>query len=164
MTAADFETGAQPNSTMISRYQWLIEIITYAAITPTNLISSLGPSALNSPKYLNNGLMGSLPSDQWQLDVKQWWATYLASLQAGFVNAARGSTDSVLEPYKSLSFNSHARAMCTNQVRQLLRIPFKVRKLTRDSPKLINRRSGAPDMYRSVFLASISPWLPACSS
>lgn len=115
MSTADFEGTGEANGTMISRYQWLVYITGYAATSVSYLINSLGPSALSSPRYLNTGVIGSLPDDQWKTDVKYWWAIYLASLQAGFVDTARGSTDPVLDPYKLLPFNSHVQEMCDNQ-------------------------------------------------
>lgn len=122
MTAADFENIDKPNGTMISRYQWLVMIVGEAAVSTQRIVNSLGPNSLVSPNYLSNGLMGSLPEDQWQLDVKYWWAIFLASLQAAFVETARGSTDPVLDPYKYPPYNSNIRAMCNNQVRRLLGI------------------------------------------
>lgn len=134
MSAAEFETASEPNGTMISRYYWLVMNLGFAATSTQSLISSLGPNSLTSSKYLSQGVMGSLPDDQWKLDVKYWWAIFLASLQAGVVETARGSTDPALDPYKILPFNSHVRAMCNNQVRRLLgvRVPFWVQKLTQN--------------------------------
>lgn len=71
-------------------------------------------------KYLGNGLMGPLAENQWQLDVSYWWSTYLASLQAGVVNTARGPSDPGIDPYKEQPDNSYMREMCNN----LVRYPF----------------------------------------
>ncbi|POS71783.1 hypothetical protein DHEL01_v209826 [Diaporthe helianthi] len=75
----------------------------------------LGQDALTSLKYFNSGVMGPLPTNQWQLDARYWWATFLASQQAAVVNTAYGPTDPALTPYKVLPFNSHAQDMCNNQ-------------------------------------------------
>lgn len=80
------------------------------------LLTSLGPSSLLSSQHLGQGLMGPLPSNQWQLDVSHWFAMYLASLQAAFVNAARGPTDKALLPYTYDIDDEYQREMCNNQV------------------------------------------------
>lgn len=123
MSKTDFVSAGLLNEAMISRYQWLITLVT-AAVSTNTIVNTLGPDSLLSPKYLLGGLMGSLPDDQWQLDVQNWWAIFLASLQAEVVETARGSADSALDPYKELPYNSHIRSMCNNQVRCLPRAYF----------------------------------------
>lgn len=115
MTAADFEKMGELNGTMISRYQWLNKIIDDAVVSTGSIVNSLGPDSLDSLKYFSNGFMGSLPDEQWQLDVKHWWAIFLASLQAGLVETARGPVDPTLDGYKWLPDSSDIRAMCNNQ-------------------------------------------------
>lgn len=115
----DWENGVFPTTanTMGSRYLWLLNVLNFAQTTVGNIVTDLGPDALTSLKYLHSGLMGPLQANQWQLDVRYWWATFLASLQAGFVSTAHGPTDPALAPYEMLPFNSHAQDMCKNQVR-----------------------------------------------
>lgn len=122
MTMEDWGNGIDPatNNTMGSRYAWLVQTLALGHAPLGLIISDLGPDALTSLKYLSSSLMGTLPDNQWQLDVHFWWATFLASLQAAFVNTARGPTDPALDPYKVLPWNPHARDMCNNQVRCLL--------------------------------------------
>lgn len=119
MTIEDWGNEIDPstNNTLGSRYAWLIQVLALGQASINNIITDLGPDALTSLKYLSSGIMGSLPTDQWRLDVRYWWATFLASLQAAVVNAAHGPTDPALDPYKVLPFNSHAGDMCNNQVR-----------------------------------------------
>lgn len=121
ITTEDYENETNPptNNIIGSRYMWLIQALAWDQAAIERVISDLGPEALTSIKYLSGGVMGSLPTNQWQLDVQYWWATYLASLQAAVVNTAHGPTDPALEPYKVLPYNSHARDMCNNQVRYL---------------------------------------------
>lgn len=107
------------SNNMASRYLWLIKILSQAQATVDNVVMFLGPDALTSIKYLNSGMMGPLPTNQWQIDVRYWWATYLASLQAAVVNTAHGPTDPALNPYKVLPIDLQARDMCKNQVRYL---------------------------------------------
>lgn len=113
------ETAPTLNSSISSRYEWLILLLSSTHATIGNIIVDLGPEALTSIKYLSHGYMGILPANQWQVDVRYWWATYLASLQAGVVNTAHGPADPALAPYRVLPIDSHAQDMCDNQVRYL---------------------------------------------
>lgn len=114
------ETYPNPSSAIGSRYAWLIQVLTWAQGTIESVILNLGPDALASLKELNDGIMGPLPNNQWQLDVRYWWATFLSSTQAAVVNAAHGPADPALDPYKVLPMNAHARDMCNNQVGHLV--------------------------------------------
>lgn len=121
ITTEDWENDIYPTTSNImgSRYVWFISVLTMTQASIGSVIMNLGPDALTSLKYLSSGIMGPLPTNQWQLDVRYWWATYLSSLQAGIVNTAHGPTDPALTPYKLLPFNSHIWDMCNNQVRYL---------------------------------------------
>lgn len=121
MTLEDGESGTIPtaNNTMGSRYLWLLEVFASGQTSINNIVMGLGPDALTTVKYLHSGIVAALPINQWQFDVRYWWATYLASLQAAVVNAAHGPGDPALEPYEELPFNSHARDICNNQVRYI---------------------------------------------
>lgn len=80
------------------------------------LLTTLGPSSLLSIQHLMQGLMGSLPDNQWQLDVSHWFAMRLASLQANFVNTARGPTDETVLPFSTSITEEIQVEMCNNQV------------------------------------------------
>lgn len=122
ISIADMQNGTytDPSTSIGSRYAWVVEVLSYASSVVSNVILKLGPDALTSLKDLNDGVMGPLPTNQWQLDVRFWWATYLASVQAAFVNAARGPRDPALDPYKVLPTNKHMRDICRNQVGDLI--------------------------------------------
>lgn len=156
ITEAEMQKGSYPTSAIGSRYAWFAEVLTDAQGTIESVILNLGPDALASIKYLGDGIMGPLPSDQWQLDVRYWWATYLASIQAAVVNTAHGPTDAALAPYSILPFDSHVREMCNNQVRCLNRAcqwsSADMKCLTR------YRRSEVPSMSPSASSAFTSPW------
>lgn len=133
MSAADFEKAEAYNETMPSRYQWLLTIMagdSPASQTIPNIVNTLGPYSLVSLESIGVGLMGSLPNDQWKLEVRYWWAILLAALQAGLVETARGSVDPFLEPFKRLPYNSHTRQMCKSQVSETLCILLSTHKLT----------------------------------
>lgn len=84
------------------------------------LLIALGPSSLLSLQHLMQGVMGTLPNNQWQLDVSHWFAVRLASIQAAFVNMARGPTDKTLLPYVETIGDEVQRVMCNNQVSSIL--------------------------------------------
>ncbi|KAK7717432.1 hypothetical protein SLS64_002924 [Diaporthe eres] len=117
ITTEDFDNAIDPPTSNVlgSRFVWLGRVLAWGQASIAGIISNLGPEALTSIKYLSTGVMGPLPVDQWQLDVRYWWATFLASLQAAVVNTAHGPTDPALDPYKVLPSNSHARDICNNQ-------------------------------------------------
>lgn len=101
-----------------ARYIWLLMFLTAAVPSWVTLINVLGPNSLASQQSLTraSSVLGTIPSNQWQLDVKNWWAIYMASLQAGIVNTAYGSHDPTLKPYEIPPLNSHVQRMCNNQV------------------------------------------------
>lgn len=115
--AAEWENLTTPRDTLSSRFQWLLRLMTSTEAALQTTISTLGPDALTSLKYINHGTMGPISDNQWQLDVEYWWSTWLASLQAGVVDTARGPLDSRLSPYMLQPLNSHMQDMCNNQVR-----------------------------------------------
>lgn len=88
----------------------------HASSTLYDLLSSLGPSSLLSTQHLGQDFMGPLPDNQWQLDVSHWFAMRMASLQAAFVNSARGPTDEALLPYIKRPSDEYQQEMCNNQV------------------------------------------------
>lgn len=103
-----------------SQFIWLTVLVNNAAADLTKLLKTLGPESLASKANLAQGIMGPLALNQWQLDVTQWWSTYLASLQAAFVQTAIGPADPTgeLEQFKLGPWNDHSRKLCNNQVRK----------------------------------------------
>lgn len=85
-----------------------------------SLLTGLGPSSLLSLEHLFQGMMGPLPENQWQLDVTYWFEMILASLQATFVNTARGPTDEAVMPYVARPDNEYHWQICNNQVSNFL--------------------------------------------
>ncbi|KAI7782645.1 hypothetical protein LA080_013133 [Diaporthe eres] len=80
-----------------------------------SVINCLGQSSLLSYQHLNHGMMGPLPDNQWQLDATHWFAMRMASIQAAYVNTARGPTDDVLLPYLTTTDDRNQITMCNNQ-------------------------------------------------
>lgn len=93
----------------------MFQVTKLAATTLYSLLNSLGPSSLISSQHLNQGMMGPLPNNQWQLDVTHWFSMRMASIQAAFVNTARGPTDEAVRPYITTTDDKYQRTMCNNQ-------------------------------------------------
>ncbi|KAG6357529.1 hypothetical protein INS49_013406 [Diaporthe citri] len=100
-----------------SQFFWIVLQMNYAASKLQTLLQTLGPESLASKANLIQGIMGRLPSNQWQLDVTHWWSTYLASVQAAFVETAIGPSDPTgeLDQYKEAPWNDHVRKLCNSQ-------------------------------------------------
>lgn len=115
---ASEDTGLVENNPLGQRFQWFTMIMSYGTvITLSNSLSQLGPYSLSSQSLMRDGLIGSLAENQWQLDVERWWATGLASLQAGMVEVAVGSTEVALQPYTIHAPNSYIQDhFCNGQV------------------------------------------------
>lgn len=56
-----------------------------AKLQPWHVVKMRGSQSLTSKISLLHGIQGSLPDNQWQLDVQNWFETSLAYLQATFV-------------------------------------------------------------------------------
>lgn len=163
ITTEDLENEIDPPTSNImgSRFVWLTQVLAFGQVSIEGVVLDLGPEALTSIKYLTSGVMGSLPINQWQLDVRYWWATYLASLQQAVVNTARGPTDPTVDPYKVLPSGPHARNICNNQVRHLVAHVWSQAYMKRSYS---NRRSAVPSMSPSVSSAFTLHWSPGSYS
>lgn len=113
-----------PGSTLendrASRFYWLVSLFSYSVPGLGNVLLRLGASSLASTRKLYAGLMGPLPNDQWQSDVMQWWATYLAGIQGGVVSAAVGPDDPSVDHLRIKPYNKWIQdKFCDNQVMSL---------------------------------------------
>ncbi|KAH8886884.1 hypothetical protein GQ53DRAFT_874475 [Thozetella sp. PMI_491] len=72
------------------RFKWFWSENSYS---PSALVNLLGPQSLVSTQGARAGIQTLLPSNQWQLDVTNWWEGTLASLQIGAVLQATGPND-----------------------------------------------------------------------
>lgn len=104
----------EPDATA-SRFD-MFEVIMTSFPSLSEFINTLGPSSLLSSQHLNQGVMGPLPDNQWQLDVIHWFEMLMASKQAAFVSNAHGTTDETVLPYLETTDNEDQLTMCDNQV------------------------------------------------
>lgn len=116
-----------PTSSPASLFYWIVMQLNIVATKVEMLLQILGPESLSSKANLIPGLKGRLPPNQWQLDVTHWWSTYLASVQAAFVETAMGPADPTgeLEALRISPWDEHVRSLCNNQVCKIFqKIPF----------------------------------------
>lgn len=116
ITAFDMTNATVPDDPIGSRFYWYYLVLFNMASDIDAILQNLGPKALLSQQSLLGGFMGSLPDDQWQLDVTYWWATRLAGIQAAFVNTAYDTGNAALDEFRIRPYNSYMQDMCNNQV------------------------------------------------
>ena len=81
------------------------------------IVSSLKESSLTSRFRLLNQFQGSLPADQWQLEVENWHNITLATYQGLIVDAAAGPGDAgMLKTFWTPPNNTEEKYLCQNQV------------------------------------------------
>ncbi|KAG6366976.1 hypothetical protein INS49_001157 [Diaporthe citri] len=117
MTEDQIANSDIPDTPSGSRYVWFLEFLATIGYGPDILVNYLGPNSLASQSSLSRypGLLGAIPSNQWQLDVENWWAIHMATLQAGMVAIAYGNHDPALKPFEIPPFNAHYQKLCNNQ-------------------------------------------------
>ncbi|KAG8168949.1 hypothetical protein KVR01_001698 [Diaporthe batatas] len=117
MTVEQMATNDFPQTPAAARYAWLLMFLALQVPSPATLVDILGPNTLTSQQSLtrSSGIIGMIPSYQWQLDIQNLWAIYMASLQAGTVNIAYGTHSPALKPYEIPPSNSHMQKLCESQ-------------------------------------------------
>jgi len=100
-----------------NRMEWLLNTLSSPYDTSVyRMVRMLGSQSLASKDSMMGQVQGSLPDNQWQLDVQHWLAVSLVSLQKHFLTTARGPEDSRLLPAVKRPSTPEARAMCGQQV------------------------------------------------
>ena len=118
-----YESLADNNATTAQQALFLyFSNIVFAAPRHTgDIIKQLRTKALQSRKTLFEGVQKSLPSNQWQLDVKHWFDISNAAMQAAFISTAHGpSNQDILQSYTSFAMPLLDQ-LCKNQVFHLLK-------------------------------------------
>lgn len=83
------------------------------------ILQTLASTSLTSRNSLLGGLQASLPDDQWQLEVENWFNISLVSLQS-IVDLAIGANDPDIQQYFWEGPNAFQREnICGNQVRKV---------------------------------------------
>jgi hypothetical protein len=79
-------------------------------------LTQLGTHVLTARNRLNGPILGSLPKNQWQLEVQHWHATAMAYLQANFLESIIGFTDPIYSGLIAYPSTPVERDLCANQV------------------------------------------------
>lgn len=79
------------------------------------VIGTRGAGALRAQELVQNGVSAPLPSDQWMIEVENWFATGLAQLQQHFVQYAIGPSDLIEGMYPRKPQDPIARMLCNAQ-------------------------------------------------
>ncbi|KAI0527848.1 hypothetical protein F5B22DRAFT_582560 [Xylaria bambusicola] len=85
-------------------------------MSPGTILAELGRQALISTQTLNNGIQTTLPDNQWQLDVTNWWEGSLASYQMAAVKQATGPNDPSLDSFVLGPNGTSQEKLCHSQM------------------------------------------------
>lgn len=81
-----------------------------------DIIGQLGSKALRSERTLINGYQVSLPSNQWQIDVTNWFEVGHAAMQAAYLEMAYGTANpDLLRAYVNFT-TPELNSLCNSQV------------------------------------------------
>lgn len=116
-TAPDPADLPAENDPAASSFVWFVSLLAYSVGNLAFVLLHLGANSLASTRSLYSGSMGPLPENQWQIDVTQWWATYLAGIQESVVSSATGLRDPSLQNRLIKPYNKWIQDhICNNQV------------------------------------------------
>lgn len=121
------------------------------------IVSVAGIASLKSRDTLSTGLQGSLPNNQWQLEVENWYGATLADLQRFTVEYATGPIDPALLPILQRPQTESERQLCHSvvSISPFSLFKFKRRFCIRRSTDTMRyyRKFGVTLSLRIVFLA-----------
>lgn len=103
-------------------FNWFGTAIRQGVSHIPRIVEDLGVSSLTSRYKLSQGMQGPLPTNQWQLDVQNWFLTMLAHLQSAMVETATGPIDADVTQWLERPQTSEARLACRSQVGNLPRL------------------------------------------
>lgn len=113
-------SGYATDNPTAERYDWVISILGYLSSNVDGTVARLSAFSLASQQYMAGGFMGAIPTNQWQVDVEHWFATWLAAVQASVVDVAVGPSDEALRPYTLAATSPYVQeTLCNNQVSPL---------------------------------------------
>lgn len=81
-----------------------------------DIVMYMGISSLIARRGLTGGFQGSLPNNQWQLEVENWFTSTLADLQRVTVEYATGPTDPAVFQLLERAQTDEEQLMCRNLV------------------------------------------------
>ncbi|KAF7541498.1 hypothetical protein G7054_g522 [Neopestalotiopsis clavispora] len=101
----------------LDRLSWIYNLHAYGApVHIYELLNHLGAASLSSQSQLINGRQyTSQPTTQWQSDVRHWFATLAAALQAAYIDVALGPDDVELNKFWNASADDLEQSFCDSQ-------------------------------------------------
>ncbi|KAJ8124562.1 hypothetical protein O1611_g9078 [Lasiodiplodia mahajangana] len=103
----------------IHRAFWIHNSFSAAAPALEQIRKTLDTTSLTSRFKLTSGTQGFLPSNQWQLDVKNWNSVILTLYQQSMISTVLGNTpnytDSDRKKYIQYASRKEEKAICSNQ-------------------------------------------------
>lgn len=117
LTSKDLDTE-RPSSTTASGTRLLWPKMVQGQLSSLwIMLAYLGAKSLDSQSLLYDGVQYSLPLNQWQRDVTNWWNTTLAAVQGSYIDTALGTTDPMEKNSRHGPENPEEVKMCNSQVR-----------------------------------------------
>ncbi|OIW32348.1 hypothetical protein CONLIGDRAFT_699027 [Coniochaeta ligniaria NRRL 30616] len=113
--AATTELFASHSEDMLRRYKWAFSAGFKWNPSVGSVVNGLGAGALMAKLLLTAGSAGQVPDNQWQIEVKHWHDISMTSLQAAFVDTAKGPTDQAILPWVQRPNNTVETLMCNSQ-------------------------------------------------
>jgi hypothetical protein len=89
-----------------------------------DIVAVAGIASLKARELLQSGLQGSLPNNQWQREVENWYGATLAELQRQTVNYATGPTEPALLQVLERPQTEGERRLCRSVVSSPSPFPF----------------------------------------
>ncbi|KAI8631817.1 hypothetical protein F5Y19DRAFT_376735 [Xylariaceae sp. FL1651] len=115
LTTSGFESVSNKTESA-SRFLYFVGTLFSIDRSIGSIIGQLGPTGLSSQKSLLGGYQyGTLPWNQWHLDVNHWWGISLALTQSMFIDTAYGPSDPALLPLHINFTAPELKELCSNQ-------------------------------------------------
>lgn len=112
----DWYGPRQDWSAAAERLNWIIQPPGIQGSGENCMLMMLQDSALLSKQSLIAGYQGSIPGNQWQLDVTNWFATYLTYIQLYLVQSASGFQEAPSGIEATKPSTKAPSTLCSNQV------------------------------------------------
>ncbi|KAB5576596.1 hypothetical protein GE09DRAFT_627098 [Coniochaeta sp. 2T2.1] len=114
LTAATELFGSHSEG-MLARYKWAFASAFKWNPSVGVVVNSMGAGSLLAKLLLSTGSAGQLPDNQWQIEVKHWHDITMTSLQAKFVDTAKGPSEQGILPWVQRPNNTVENLLCNSQ-------------------------------------------------
>lgn len=112
----NFANDTAPKTTQEALFLYFANTLYSSPRSVEDIVGQLGQKALHSAKTLIIGDEGSLPPDQWQLDVINWVEIANAATQAAYIETAYGPTNPGVLQWRVNFTTQELLNLCNTQV------------------------------------------------